>query len=187
MTDNQKLNELLLQVSLSNQKAFTQLYKLSSAKLFAISIRIIKEQSLAEDILQESFMQIWNKAASFDVQKAQAITWMGTIVRNKSIDLIRKRVKENNCIDLEEELIDVKDEVNNPENLAIAKGMLNDVNKCMTTFKSDYRSVILLSYLEGYSHQQIANKIEKPIGTIKSWISRGTEELKKCLRGKYEL
>ncbi len=186
MNDNEKMNELLIKVSLSDRKAFSELYNLSSSKLFAISFRILKEKSLAEDVLQESFLQVWNKASRYDVKKSLAMTWMGTIVRNKSIDLIRKRHKDEYNIELDESLIDSEDASIDPENLAITNSMLKDVSDCMAYSKNEYNKVIIMAYLEGYSHQQIATKIGKPIGTIKTWISRGVDKLKKCLKVKYE-
>lgn len=174
-------NELLIQVSLSNRRAFKKLYEMTSAKLFGVSLRITKQESLSEEALQDGFVKIWHNAHRFDAQKAQAITWMGTIVRNQSIDLMRKNVKHDEAGFYEQSIDDVAGDTETPEQLAMKAGDLQAVNHCMGTLVEAHKELILMAYLEGYSHQQIAEAKSMPVGSVKTWIHRGVKALKQCL------
>lgn len=175
-------NELLVQVSLANQQAFKKLYQLTSAKLFAISVRITQQEKLSEEVLQDSFLKIWNNANRFDPEKAQAITWMGTIVRNQSIDMIRKNKKHEHDELLDEQQTQTVDETDTPEHLAITQNQLQHVHICMKELEQQHQDVILMAYLDGYTHQQIAEQQSVPVGSVKTWIHRGVKQIKQCIQ-----
>ncbi|MGY0399489.1 MAG: RNA polymerase sigma factor [Ostreibacterium sp.] len=183
-------NELLLQVSLSNRQAFKKLYDLISAKLFAVSLRITKQESLSEEVLQDSFMKVWDNAYCFDPQRAQAITWIGTIVRNKSIDMIRKNSKYQHYTEYHDDSIEYPDGQDTPEQLAMTYFDIKAVNLCLELLNDKQKEVILMAYLEGYTHQQISEIKALPIGSVKTWLHRGIDKLKRCLndtqRGQYD-
>lgn len=182
MNDSQDPNQLLAQVSLANQQAFKTLYKITSAKLFAVALRITKQEKLSEEILQDSFMKIWQSAKQFDPEKAQAITWMGTIVRNKSIDALRKGKKYSDNTLLDDNQSMPHDDVETPEQLVLRHSELGAVKLCLGELNEQQREAILLAYLDGYTHQQIADLRTVPVGSVKTWIYRGINQLKICLQ-----
>lgn len=175
-------NELLAQVSLANRQALKKLYDLTSAKLFAISLRITKQSALSEEALQDSFIKVWQNAHRFDPAKAQAITWVGTIVRNTSIDLLRRQNKFEQHDELDDSLTTSGDDNDNPEFLATQQYALQAVHLCLDELDTQHKKMILMAYLDGYTHQQIADIENTPIGSVKTWIHRGIDKVKHCLQ-----
>lgn len=181
MTINHEPNHLLARVSLSDQQAFQQLYKLTSAKLFAISLRITKQEKLSEEALQDAFLTVWQRASQFDPDKAQAITWMGTIIRNRSIDLLRRNSKHAFHEDIDDELLAVPDGDPTPEILAIEHDQAHAVHLCLAELNDNQQMAIKLAYLDGYTREEIAERQQVPVGSVKTWIHRGVEKIKVCL------
>lgn len=181
MSLSENPNELLLQVSLANRQAFEKLYQVTSAKLFAISLRITQQEALSEEVLQDSFVKIWHNANRFDPQRAQAITWMGTIVRNQSIDAIRRHKKYLQEEHFEESGVEIADKAETPEATAIRYSTSKQINTCLQVLDERQKQMITLAYLEGYSHQEIADYERVPVGSVKTWIYRGIKKMRNCL------
>ena len=89
-----RMAELLSASALGDKNAFADLYRLSKAKLFAVSLRIVRERQLAEEVLQDSFVNIWNHASDYAIAKSAPLTWMAAIVRNRSLDIVRRSGRE---------------------------------------------------------------------------------------------
>lgn len=176
------LNPLLARASLADRLAFQQLYHHSSAKLYAIALRITRQEKLAEEALQEGFIKIWHNAARFDAQKAQAITWMGTIVRNQAIDLLRQQQKHADTELFDEETTSAETTANPTEDSVIQGDNQQVVQQCLQTLDEKYRSAILLAYLDGYTHQEIADKQGLTISNVKNRIHRGVAMVKDCVQ-----
>lgn len=178
------LNHLLTRVSLADRQAFQQLYQYSSSKLYGIALRVTAQEKLAEDVLQESFMKIWHNARYFDPQKAQAITWMGAIVRNHSIDFVRKNKKHADSELFDEELHPIADSqsVNPTEDGVISLDNQQAIQHCLKTLDEKYRSAILLAYLDGYTHKEIAEIKGLSISNVKNRIHRGIAMVKNCVK-----
>ncbi len=179
------LNDLLARVSLADRQAFQQLYQHSSGKLYAIAMRITTQDKLAEDVLQESFIKIWHNARRFDPQKAQAMTWMGTIVRNQAIDLLRKHKKQAESELFDEDLHSTNND-NPTEDSVIRTDNHQAVHHCLKTLDEKYRQTILLAYLNGYTHQEIAKIKGLSISNVKNRIHRGIAMVKACLQALYQ-
>ncbi len=182
------LNDLLARVSLADRRAFKKLYQCSSGKLYAIALRVTAEEKLAEDVLQESFIKIWNNANRFNPHKAQAMTWMGTIVRNHAIDLLRKNKKNlgNQPVDEDVHFVSVDNYSINPTE----EGVINHENQqvvydCFKQLNEKYRSIILLAYLNGYTHKEIAEVKGLSISNVKNRIHRGIAMVKQCLQAAF--
>lgn len=176
VSDNQELENLLARTALRDRAAFQQLYKLMSGHLFGVALRILKTRSLAEEALQDAFVQIWNKAGEYRADRAQANTWMTSITRYRALDMLRKTKREV-----------LMDEVPEPEvesvsNLPLEAAEGVDLQLCMDELSADQRQCIAMAYVEGYSHQELCGQLETPLGTIKSWIRRGLQQLKECLQ-----
>lgn len=180
------LNHLLARASLADRQAFAALYQHSSAKLYAIALRITHNEKLAEDALQEAFIKIWHNARRFDAQKAQAITWMGTIVRNQAIDLLRKQKKHADSDCLDEDTISAENTANPTEDSVIQGDNHQIVQQCLKTLDDKYRTAILLAYLDGYSHQEIADKQGLTISNVKNRIHRGVAMVKDCVYAAFQ-
>lgn len=179
MNRNTSPNALLAQVSLGDRNAFAQLYQQTSAKLFAISLRITQQEALSEEALQDAFVTVWQRAAQFDPDKAQAITWIGTIVRNRSIDLLRHNRKQNFQDDLDDDSL--VDHQPTPDLLAISQEQAQAVHLCLGELNAQQQTAIKLAYLHGYTRAEIARHQNVPVGSVKTWIHRGVKKMKACL------
>lgn len=181
------LNHLLARVSLADRGAFQQLYQHSSGKLYAIALRVTTQEKLAEEVLQESYIKIWHNAAQFDPDKAQAITWMGTIVRHHAIDLLRKQKKyaNNDSFDETEHTEYTEISKNPTADSAIRADSHQVVQHCLKTLDDKYRQPILMAYLDGYSHKEIAEINGLTISNVKNRIHRGVAMVKDCVQAAF--
>lgn len=171
------LDDLLYRCALHDVKALSRLYELTSAKLFALSLKIVTRQDIAEDVLQDSFINIWNKADQFRGDKGGAMSWLVGIVRNKAIDWIRKNPLGREVSD--DVLLEVQDHSAKPDEFF--SGDTQALIDCMDDLDDSQRDAISTVYYQGLTHNEYSSKSGHPIGTIKSWIRRGLQALKRCL------
>lgn len=170
----------LLQLSAEGDAdAFEKLYNLTSAKLFGVCLRILKERQVAEDVLQDVYVKIWRSARGFDSLKASPITWLATIARNTSIDKKRSTGRWNMVSD---DILEQKpsDEQGALDNMLAQEGSM-EIMKCLDTLDKRQSDVIRTAFFEGLSYNEIAQNLDTPLGTIKSWVRRGLMKLKGCL------
>src|SRR5216110_502378 len=107
---SERLAELLARTALSNQQAFAELYRLTSSHLYAVALRILRESAAAEEVLQESFVNIWHHAGSYVAARSQPLTWLTSIVRNRCLDQLRRRELDTVTMDDEDESVSVADQ-----------------------------------------------------------------------------
>jgi RNA polymerase sigma-70 factor (ECF subfamily) len=176
------LDELLQGCANRDKAAFARLYRLTSAKLFALAVRILKEQSIAEECLQEAYIRIWQQAGRFDAKRAGAMTWMVTIVRHGAIDMLRRgeRRYEQQHVDIADDLMEATSAAS-ASNDPLQQVHFGDIQRCMETLKEQQRDCLGLAYFEGLTHEEVANRMALPMGTVKTWIRRGLAQLKQCL------
>ena len=166
------LQGLLQGCAKSSPCALEKLYKIVSPILFASITRIVRSRTVAEDVLQDVFVSIWQRADQYDVTRGRPITWMMTIARNRSIDQLRSEREAPTQMYSEE---DCKETAS----VWLAGGEL--LNRCMNLLPWQQRHFLELAYVTGASHQEIAYITGSPLGTVKSWIRRGLQSLRKCL------
>ena len=170
---------LLAAVAKGDQAAFERLYQATRAKLYGTVIRILRRADLADEVLQEAYLKVWNSAGRFDPAVASPITWMVAIARNHAIDLVRRRAEIS--IEEEPEVMEVAAE--NPHPLA-KREMSEELKRllaCMGRLDEDRRRLVLLAYYGGWSREQLAAKFEKPVNTIKTWLRRALADIRECL------
>lgn len=181
MVSSQELAELLSRCALGDRQAFERLYRETAAQLFGLVLRIIKDQDLASDVLQEGYVKIWNHAGEFRPDKATAITWMGAIMRNQAIDQLRRTANRPSIPEPVEELHWLADDADDPAELADRARQDQRLHACLDTLEEEQRQAMLLAYFRGLTHEEIAQHLNRPLGTVKSWLRRGLLRLKKCL------
>ena len=177
---NDKLAALLARAGIGDKKAFAELYDTTKSKLFAVSLRIVRERHLAEEVLQDSFVNIWNNAAGYATAKSAPMTWMTAIVRNRSLDLVRRPHLE---LQDEEEFftLNLEDESLGPQDQLLQSRDKSRVEHCMKDLDGEQLQSISLAFFQGLSHSEVAAHLGKPLGTIKTHIRRGLMRLKGCL------
>jgi RNA polymerase sigma-70 factor, ECF subfamily len=170
---------LMAAVAKGDQAAFERLYAATRSKLFGVALRILRRQDLAEEVIQETYVKIWASAGQYNPGAASPITWMVAIARNRSIDLLRKRTEVS--IEEEPEAMNVASESEDP----LAKRQMTEELKrllgCVGTLEPDRQRLVLLAYYNGWSREQLAAKLDKPVNTIKTWLRRSLLEIRECL------
>jgi RNA polymerase sigma-70 factor (ECF subfamily) len=164
-----------------DRRSFETLYERTSSKLFGICLRILHERTEAEEVLQDVFLTIWRKAGQYDSQRASPITWLAMIARNKAIDRLRGSRMERASvpIDLAAELADDGVGVEAGAEAASEGRRLHD---CLGELTGEQGVVIRVAFFEGCTYEEIAQRSDTPIGTVKSWIRRGLLKLRDCLQ-----
>lgn len=178
------LAELLARTALADQTAFAELYRRTSSHLYAVALRILREPAAAEDVLQESFVSIWNHAGSYTASKSQPQTWLASIVRNRCLDRLRRRDLDTVTLTRDDEDdtdIDLPADGLSPVDMLIAGAEARSVHDCVQALEGGQKQAIALAFFQGLSHAELAARLRQPLGTVKSWIRRGLERLKPCL------
>jgi len=176
-----RLAELLSQCGLNNQRAFSELYSLTAPKLFGVALRILRRQDWAEEVLQESYVNIWNHAADYAVAKSAPLTWMTSIVRNRCLDWLRRPQQEATGDEYEIAVEAWQDENPGPVEQLMASGDAAALAHCLKALDARQRQSIMLAFFHGMSHSEVADHMKHPLGTVKTWVRRGLEQLKSCL------
>jgi RNA polymerase sigma-70 factor (ECF subfamily) len=181
LPDTIKYNEeeLIALLKGGDESAFAYLYDNYSAALYGIIYRIINNNQLAEDILQEAFVKIWNNFSSYDASKGRLFTWMVNIARNLSIDTTRgKSYKQQMKIQSNENAVtNASNRVNENERFDLL-----GVRQQLTALKEDQKQIIDLAYFQGFTQNEISQKLGIPLGTVKTKIRTAILELKKILQ-----
>jgi RNA polymerase sigma-70 factor (ECF subfamily) len=170
---------LIAAVAKADEVAFERLYAATRAKLYGVVFRILRRQDLAEDVLQEAYVRIWNNAARFDAGIASPITWMVSIARNRAIDVVRKRADAS----LEEEpgAMDVASDSPDPLARREMTEELKRLLECVGRLEPDRQKLVLLAYYNGWSREQLGEKFAAPVNTIKTWLRRSMLDVRACL------
>jgi RNA polymerase sigma-70 factor (ECF subfamily) len=182
--DDERLRGLLAATALHDAAAFRRLYDATSAKLFGFALRILKKDELAEEAVQDAFVSIWHAAPSYQAHLAAPLTWMATIVRNKALDIYRRR---SDTIEIDASQLDldivqaVPDPRKGPAEAVQLSAEAQALAHCMAALEGLHRQAIGLAYYHDLSHSEIAAQLSLPIGTVKTWIRRGLETLRTCL------
>lgn len=168
--------ELVSKLKSQDTLAIQALYDMYSGALLGVISRVIQHTEVAEDLLQETFIKIWNSAGSYDNSKGRLFTWMMNIARNLSIDKVRskdfKNSNKNQDIENNVDFIDAQKEVTfNADILG--------VRDLVTSLKPEFKIVVDLVYFKGYTHVEAAEELNLPLGTVKTRIRMGILELRK--------
>ena len=180
---NARLAHLLARTALADQAAFAELYRLTSSHLYGVALRILREPALAEDLLQEAFVNIWHHAGTYSPAKAKPQTWLASIVRNRCVDQLRRREPDTVTMtrNEDESEMDFESTAPTPEAMLLAGADAHSVRTCVDGLEGGQKQAIALAFVRGMSHFELALHLGQPLGTVKSWVRRGLERLRKCL------
>jgi RNA polymerase sigma-70 factor, ECF subfamily len=172
--------EALLQACAGGDKtALHSLYKETAPQLFGLALRILRTRELAEEIMQDSFVLVWRNAHTFDPSRGAAMAWLGSIVRNRCIDVIRRRGRET---PLDPASIESwADPGSSPADLAALSSDARRLHHCLDELEESPRKVLKLVYYEGMTYDEVAVHLGVPLGTVKSWVRRSLIRLRGCL------
>jgi RNA polymerase sigma-70 factor (ECF subfamily) len=174
ITANEELQVLFARIKLRDRKAFEMMYRQTNRTLYGLLMKIVADRDIAAELLQEGYLKIWFIAEQGPVTSPWA--WMCQLMRNLAIDHIRQHGRLHQSFEEADILPEVQggNEADAADDLAV-------LNRCFFSLAQEKRQAIKLAYIHGYSHEEIVERLSHPLGTIKSWIRRGLQELKQCI------
>ncbi|MGI8895546.1 MAG: sigma-70 family RNA polymerase sigma factor [Casimicrobiaceae bacterium] len=159
--------------------ALSELYERDAAWLMGVAVRIVRRRELAAEAVHDAFVQIWQKAHTFDPSLGSGRGWIFSIVRNRALTTVRRQNREIATDDSSFE--DVVDPAADPLADLTRSTEAQALHRCLLALDEQRRTCILLAYMDGLTQQQIADRLRAPLGTVKAWIRRGMIALKECL------
>jgi RNA polymerase sigma-70 factor (ECF subfamily) len=179
-----KLIAMLDRIGRQEHAALKSLYDECAGKLYGLALRVVTQTELAEDVLQEAFLTIWRAAPDYRASLSPPMAWMGLIVRSRALDLLRRRAVERMHLtqEIDETLADTLDgEGPTPLDTAQASEQAWALNQCLGRLEHKQREVVNLAYMRDLSHSELATQLQLPLGTVKTWIRRGLDQLRLCM------
>jgi len=167
---------LLLRVAAGDRTAFRDLYVATSSQLFGVCVSLLRDRARAEEALQEAFVRVWERAKRYDATKGAALAWMTVVTRRVALNELRRRDNVHSSLNDDERAPHIAADM--AESDPIGKGRLLH---CLEKLEADRRQWVLLAYVHGYSHEELARRFERPLGTMKSALFRGLADLRKCI------
>lgn len=174
-----ELVPLMQAVAAGDRNALADLYGRTSPKLYGICVRLLGSEPEAEDVLQDVYLTVWNKAGSFDREKASPITWLAILARNKAIDRLRRHRVPTTTLD---DAPDLADEAPSVLEVLEQDEDQRRLSSCLDELDEQQRASIRAAFLDGATYPQLAERENVPLGTMKSWIRRGLLRLRGCLQ-----
>lgn len=172
------VSQLISRTALKDRAAFRALYSATSAKLFGVCLRVLKDRTEAEDVLQDIYVRIWLNADKYQVSGYSPITWLVAIARNLCIDRLRARRPATEEIS---EAEDIADQSATPEQAAVRQGETGRLLNCLEKLDPERAYAVKAAYMEGYSYQDLALRLNQPLNTVRTWLRRGLISLRECL------
>jgi len=178
--DQQAVADAIAQVARGDAQALKLLYDMTAPKLFAVCLRIVGDRGEAEEVLQEVYVTAWQRAGSFDPERAGGMTWLTTIARSRSIDRLRAGGRRRPAAPIDEALA-----IQDPEDDAATQ--LEGAEErarllaCLEEIEARQAAAIREAFFGGFTYAELAERSAVPLGTMKSWIRRGLIQLRSCL------
>jgi RNA polymerase sigma-70 factor (ECF subfamily) len=170
--------QLLMRVASGDRAAFGSLYDRFCRPLYSLALKMLANETEAQDLLQEVFLSVWNKASTFDPARGTAFSWVVTQVRNRAIDRLRSYRRRGELIDAFGPDIDSGLEVRSASQNAESSERARDIHGAMEQLTPEQRQVLRLAYFEGLTQVEIAEKLNQPLGTIKARAHRAMARLR---------
>ncbi len=172
------IDALLIACAGGDRAAFRELYQRQSPRLYGLALRMTQDGAMAADALHDALLQAWQRAGSFDARLGSAEGWLTGLLRYRVIDLIRKYGRERSGLSLD---LEAADATPDPLDQLLASTDADELHRCLGTLDEKQRRAVVLSFMEGLSHTELAEHLASPLGTVKSWIRRGVLALRACL------
>ena len=176
MTTSEQMIQWIAKCALNDKKAFESIYRETSPKIYAVLLRLLKNQVLAEEALQETFIHLWKNAASYNNEKGEPQAWIMGIARYRALDIQRKKKNQLKYEELYSHEKSITSTTSHP-----LHAQDTELSQCLERLKPKAKDSIIMAYCEGYTHEELSHYLTTPIGTVKSWIRRGLKNLQECM------
>ena len=176
--------ELIIRVGKGDQRAFESLYDRSSSLLFSLAVRVLGDREEATDLLQEVYLEVWRKGVRYDPSRGAPIGWLITLTRSRAIDRLRSRASrgQGRTDSIERAgAAELPDGKGSPFEAAADRELRQIVTAALASLPRAQQQAVELAYYEGLSHTEIAERLNEPVGTIKTRIKLGMTKLKTAL------
>jgi RNA polymerase sigma factor (sigma-70 family) len=160
--------------------ALRELYALAAPMLLGQLLRLLRRRALAEEALQDVFLQVWQRAGQFDAYRGRSVAWLVSIARNRAIDILRR--ERADTVDPHVLAESLAEGPADEERAPIGRYESRTLEECLGRLSPEQRASLTLAYADGRSHQEVAARLDRPLGSVKSWIRRGLQSLKECLQ-----
>ena len=177
-SDAADIADLIARCALRDRAAFRDLYGRTSAKLYGVTLRILRDRSEAEEALQEVYVKIWQRADRYVPGGYSPISWLVAVARNHSLDVLRARKPQSDDIDM---ALDVADAGPDPEQAAVDSGERSRIDNCLGQLDGEKADAVRGAYLDGYSYEELATRHKVPLNTMRTWLRRSLMKLRECL------
>ncbi|MGB3737272.1 MAG: sigma-70 family RNA polymerase sigma factor [Ilumatobacter sp.] len=178
------LSQVFERVQRGDQQAFASLYDELSPKIFGTVKRVLRDPAMSEEVTQEVFVEIWQQADRFDPERASVATWALTMARRRAVDRVRREQSQRNRV---EALAGQRDDAVNEPGQQVIDGLeAGAVRDALGQLPADQRDVLILSFLEGLPHGEIAERLDIPLGTVKGRVRGGLKKLRAGLEARDE-
>jgi RNA polymerase sigma-70 factor, ECF subfamily len=184
MPDPGELQQLLARTALGDRAAFRQLYEASAPRLLGVALRLLNRRDQAEDVLQEAYVSVWHQAGGYTAAVSAPMTWLTAIVRNRALDLLRSEARHpTEVLDEAEDGAhrQLPDDRPNPLGLLEQAASALQIRGCLASIDGPQKQCLALAYYHGLSHSELAAQLGSPVGSVKVWLRRGLELLRRCL------
>jgi RNA polymerase sigma-70 factor, ECF subfamily len=169
--------DLVLRLQRRDPQALGELYDRYGRIVFTVILRVVRDAAIAEDLVQETFLRVWNRVQGFDAEKGAIAPWLLAVARNRAIDYLRSVAgRERNALEFEETdhpslFVDMEHEILTSDKARVIKGAMEKLN-------ANQRQVIELAYFEGLSQTEMAERMGQPLGTVKTWVRTALKNLR---------
>jgi RNA polymerase sigma-70 factor, ECF subfamily len=181
MISERDISQLLKRVARNDRAAFSEIYQHSSAKLYGIILRILRRRDLADEVMQEVYVKIWQRAGDFEPERASALAWMASIARNRAIDEVRRRQPAS--LEDHPEIREIASDADTGLAALLRSETAKQLADCLGELEQDRAQMVVLAYCDGASREELAAKYNQPVNTVKTWLRRALAQLKGCLGG----
>lgn len=175
----EKLVSALARVAQGERTALREVYDGTAPKLFGVCLRISQDREAAQDILQDVYLKVWNRAGRFDHTRASPVTWLCAIARNSAIDW--RRAQGQPLLVAEDHAAEVADPYPTAEEAMGAAQDRARIIDCLDALEPRQRSAIHAAFFDGFTYSELAERVKVPLGTMKSWVRRGLLQVRECL------
>lgn len=162
-----------------DRASLRSLYDCLAPRMVGVAMRMLRRRDLAEEVVQDTFVKIWEKAASYDPARGQAATWIFAILRHRALNVLRGEARTDLVEDFEP--MGLTSEEPDAEALVAALSETGALRRCLETLDPRRRDIVVLAYTHGLTHGELAGRLRIPLGTIKSWMRRSLLSLRECM------
>jgi RNA polymerase sigma-70 factor (ECF subfamily) len=180
---DQRWIELIREIAAGNQEALAGLYGQTSRTVFALALRVLNDRGEAEEVTLDTYLQVWRQASVFDERRGRPLAWLLTIARNKAIDRLRSAKWKRHEQARLEEAAPVAAAAESPEETAAGAETRLQARAALAQLKPEQRELIEIAYFGGLTQQEIADKLDLPLGTVKTRMRTGMLRLREMLSG----